>query len=155
MPECIIHGPAAVKCYCLLNMPVSALMDKKRRGTQKVTLIYAAGITPAYIARKNLLAGLVQQIKDGFEGDSAVAAQAYLAGAAGCIALHTRGGSGAVCKGSFNLGAEHAQAVGVQLRECEASVPGKAAAVALNYSHLFGTQPCHVKQHVVNAQFLG
>ena len=85
------------------------------------------------------LTRLIQQVQYGFECNSAVAAQANLAGAAGCITFHARGGFCSVNKGTFYLGAEHPQAVGVQLREGEASVAGKATAVTVNYSYLFCT----------------
>ena len=81
---------------------------------------------------------LIEQVEDRLEGDSAVAAQADLAGAGGGVAFGARGGLGAVCKGAFYLGAEHSQTVSVQLREGEASVSGKAAAVAVNYCYFFG-----------------
>ena len=83
------------------------------------------------------LTRLIQQVQYGFEGNSAVAAQANLASAAGGITFYARGGFCSVNKGAFYLGAEHAQAVGVQLREGEAPVAGKAAAVAVNYGYLF------------------
>ena len=86
-----------------------------------------------------LLTCLIQQVKYGFEGNSAVAAEANLAGAAGGITFHAWGGFCAVNKGAFYLRAEHTQTVSVQLRECETSVAGKAEAVAFNYSYLFGT----------------
>ena len=98
---------------------------------------------------------LIQQVQYGFECNSAVAAQANLAGAAGGIAFHARGGFCSVNKGAFYLGAEHPQSVGVQLWEGEAPVAGKAAAVAVYYGYLFCAQSCHVKQHVVYAKFFG
>ena len=101
------------------------------------------------------LTRLIQQVQYGLECNSAVAAQANLASAAGGITFHARGGFCSVNKGAFYLGAEHPQSVGVQLWEGEASVAGKSAAVAVNYSYLFGAQSCHIKQHVVYAKLFG
>ena len=81
--------------------------ENSKLGNKMVSKCAQEGKCGCLGTRTVLFARLVQQVQNGFECDSAVAAQANLAGTAGSVSLHARGGFCAVCKGSFYLTAKH------------------------------------------------